>query len=269
VGKANDDADVLVIFGVTGDAAKVMTFHARYPLETRNPSNCPILAVAVDHRTTDDLPERAQDSTEATVRKLDHDVFDRLAARMSYLDRDFADTENCDKVVRAIQGMSEPVLCVKIPPAGSVRQLKGRPTRSGDGGVVVESPSAAVLRPLVNSPPNFKPPNFNLCVQKPRASSDRLLGWQARPRGCAPSLFHEDRPESGAHKVLRLHAALVGNALASADRDGVAEECRIVQSLLDNPPPAHSYQPGSWDRRQPFNPSPPTAAGANPGRGKS
>src|SRR5262245_38538273 len=228
-----------------------MTFHARYPLETRNPSNCPILAVAVDHRTTDDLPERAQDSTEATVRKLDHDVFDRLAARMSYLDRDFADTENCDKVVRAIQGMSEPVLCVKIQPAGSVRQLTGWPTRSGDGGVVVESP------------------NFNLCMQKPRASSDRLLAWQARPRGCAPSLFHEDRPESGAHKVLRLHAALVGNALASADRDGVAEECRIVQSLLDNPPPAHSCQPGSWDRRQPFNPSPPTAAGANPGRGKS
>ena len=43
------DADVLVIFGITGDLAKVMTFQALYRLEKRNLLNCPIVGVAADH----------------------------------------------------------------------------------------------------------------------------------------------------------------------------------------------------------------------------
>jgi glucose-6-phosphate 1-dehydrogenase len=29
-------------------------------------------------------------------------------------------------------------------------------------------------------------------------------------------------------------------------QDGVEEQWRIVQPLLDNPPPVHAYAPGSW-----------------------
>ncbi len=43
-----------------------------------------------------------------------------------------------------------------------------------------------------------------------------------------------------------LHAALIGNPTRFARQDGVEEEWRIVQPLLDNPPPVHTYQPGSW-----------------------
>ena len=38
-----DPADVLVVFGITGDLAKVMTFHSLYRLEQRGLLNCPIV----------------------------------------------------------------------------------------------------------------------------------------------------------------------------------------------------------------------------------
>ena len=44
-------ADRLVIFGITGDLAKVMTFRSLYRLEQRGLLDCPILGVAVDDWT--------------------------------------------------------------------------------------------------------------------------------------------------------------------------------------------------------------------------
>ena len=43
-----------------------------------------------------------------------------------------------------------------------------------------------------------------------------------------------------------LHAALTGNPTRFTRQDGVEEKWRIMQPLLDNPPPVHPYQPGSW-----------------------
>ena len=49
------DADVLVIFGISGDLAKVMTFRSLYRLEARELLDCPIVGVAVDDWSHDDL----------------------------------------------------------------------------------------------------------------------------------------------------------------------------------------------------------------------
>ena len=46
-------ADVLVIFGITGDLARVMTFRSLYRLELRGLLDCPIVGVAVDDWTLD------------------------------------------------------------------------------------------------------------------------------------------------------------------------------------------------------------------------
>ena len=61
-GGASDQrpADVLVIFGITGDLAKVMTFRSLYRLEPRGLLDCPIVGVAVDDWTVDQLSERAE-----------------------------------------------------------------------------------------------------------------------------------------------------------------------------------------------------------------
>ena len=61
----HEPADVLVVFGITGDLAKVMTFNSLYRLEQRGLLDCPIVGVAVDDWTVDDLRERARTSIEA------------------------------------------------------------------------------------------------------------------------------------------------------------------------------------------------------------
>ena len=54
-------ADVFVVFGITGDLARVMTFRSLYRLERRGLLDCPIVGVAVDDWTLDQLIERARD----------------------------------------------------------------------------------------------------------------------------------------------------------------------------------------------------------------
>jgi glucose-6-phosphate 1-dehydrogenase len=55
-------ADVFAIFGITGDLAKVMTFRSLYRLERRGLLDCPIVGVAGDDWTVEQLVERARDS---------------------------------------------------------------------------------------------------------------------------------------------------------------------------------------------------------------
>ena len=61
-------ADVLVVFGITGDLAKVMTFRSLYRLESRGLLNCPIVGVAGDDWTLEQLREHARECIEGTRR---------------------------------------------------------------------------------------------------------------------------------------------------------------------------------------------------------
>src|SRR5262245_6886246 len=109
-------ADILVIFGITGDLAKVMTFRSLYRLERRGLLDCPILGVAVDDWTEDQLAERARSSIEGTGETLDQAVFDRLAARFRYVAGDFGEAATYARVAEAIKGAESPVFYLEIPP---------------------------------------------------------------------------------------------------------------------------------------------------------
>ena len=74
-------ADVLVIFGITGDLAKRMTLRALYRLEARGLLDCPIVGVAVDDWTPERLREHADDAIAASGEHVDPKIFARLAAR--------------------------------------------------------------------------------------------------------------------------------------------------------------------------------------------
>src|SRR5512133_743749 len=84
-------ADVFVVFGITGDLAKVMTFHSLYRLEQRGLLDCPIVGVAVDDWTVDQLKERARESIAASGEQLDPEIFERFANRLSYVEGDFGE----------------------------------------------------------------------------------------------------------------------------------------------------------------------------------
>src|SRR6476620_11331570 len=109
-------ADVLVVFGITGDLAKVMTFRSLYRLERRGLLDCPIVGVAVDDWTVDQLRARAKESIVVTGEQLDETVFDRLAARFSYVSGDFGDDATYKRVADAIESFERPVFYLEIPP---------------------------------------------------------------------------------------------------------------------------------------------------------
>jgi glucose-6-phosphate 1-dehydrogenase len=134
--------DVLVIFGITGDLAKVMTFHSLYRLEARGLLTGPIVGVAVDDWTVDQLVERARESIVGTGEKLKKNVFDRLAARFAYVQGDFTDSAMYKRVGKAIKGAKRPVFYLEIPPFlfGTVVKGLAEAGLTKDARVVVEKP---------------------------------------------------------------------------------------------------------------------------------
>jgi glucose-6-phosphate 1-dehydrogenase len=134
--------DVLVVFGITGDLAKVMTFRSLYRLEARGLLDCPIVGVAVDDWSLDDLKERARTSIEGTGEKIDEAVFDRFAERLSYVSGDFTDPATYERVGAAIDGTTTPVFYLEIPPFLFGRVVKELHDAGLTGGarIVVEKP---------------------------------------------------------------------------------------------------------------------------------
>jgi len=135
-------ADVLVIFGITGDLAKVMTFRSLYRLEKRGLLNCPIVGVAIDDWKIDHLRQRARDSIEATGEQLDPKMYDRLAARLSYVQGSFDDSATFDRVADAIKGAELPAFYLEIPPFlfGTVVEGLTAAGLTGNARIVVEKP---------------------------------------------------------------------------------------------------------------------------------
>jgi glucose-6-phosphate 1-dehydrogenase len=135
-------ADVLTIFGITGDLAKKMTFHALYRLEARGKLDCPIVGVAIDEWTTEQLREHARKSIAATVEDPDEDVFGRLAARFSYVQGDYGDAATFKGVAEAIGEAQRPVFYLEIPPSlfGTVVHGLGEAGLTENAHVVIEKP---------------------------------------------------------------------------------------------------------------------------------
>jgi glucose-6-phosphate 1-dehydrogenase len=109
-------ADVLVIFGITGDLAKVMTYRSLYRLERRGLLDCPIVGVAAEDWTVNHVRDRARESIVAGGEQLDEEVFERLAMRLAYISGDFADAQTFERVASAISGAQAPVFYLEIPP---------------------------------------------------------------------------------------------------------------------------------------------------------
>jgi glucose-6-phosphate 1-dehydrogenase len=139
----SENADCLVIFGVTGDLARKMTFRALYRLEARKRLDCPIFGVG--RRTDwghDTLRARARESIEETVEEFEEQVFRRLAKRMKFVSGDYTDPQTYKKLGEALEGRKRPVYYLEIPPSVFATVVRGL----GDAGmtdsarVVVEKP---------------------------------------------------------------------------------------------------------------------------------
>jgi glucose-6-phosphate 1-dehydrogenase len=118
-------ADLLVIFGISGDLAKLMTFRSLYRLERRGLLDCPIIGVAVDPWSDDDLRTHARAAIEGTGEPIDEAVFERFSARLSYLQGDFADAGTYARLAGVMGSAGTPVFYLEIPPALFARVIAG------------------------------------------------------------------------------------------------------------------------------------------------
>jgi glucose-6-phosphate 1-dehydrogenase len=148
-GKTEREADALVIFGITGDLARKMTFRSLYRLERRGLLPCPVIGVAVDDWTADELRRRARESIEGAGEQLDERVFDAFAGKLSYVSGDFSDQKTYKRLAGALSQLENPAFYLEIPPslfATVVEGLSKAGLVSSGERVVVEKPFGHDLR---------------------------------------------------------------------------------------------------------------------------
>jgi glucose-6-phosphate 1-dehydrogenase len=111
-----DPGDVLVVFGISGDLARKMTFRSLYRLERRRLLDARIVGVALDDWSDADLRAHARAALAADGEHVERPVFDRLARRLSYLRGDFADAGTFTRVAAAVGDARSPVFYLEVPP---------------------------------------------------------------------------------------------------------------------------------------------------------
>ena len=122
---AGADVDALVIFGVTGDLAREMTFQALYRLERRELLRFPIVGVARKQLDDDGLRSLARESIEASGEQPDERVLDALARRLAYVQGDLDDGATYERVGRALGDARRPAFYLATPPSLFARVVAG------------------------------------------------------------------------------------------------------------------------------------------------
>ncbi len=293
-------ADVFVIFGITGDLAKVMTFDSLYRLERRGLLSCPIVGVAANDWSVEELRNHTRTAIEACGEGIDEDVFARFAARLSYVSGDFGDQTPYERLARAVGDARTTVFYLEIPPFlfGPVIKGLSEAGLTKTGRVVVEKPfghDLASARALAEEIHQYIDRHYVSCVQITIAESfgvedrghfydpvgalrdvvvNHLMQVVAAAAMEPPSSGEADvfkdalvsvysRVPEPSQLVVKLDPTTGVRMLVEAQRHETAEpeqinmdmefaaeggeRCwRVMQPLLDNPPPVHPYAKGSW-----------------------
>lgn len=131
-----------MVFGITGDLARKMTFPALYRLEARGALNCPIVGVASTPHSTEELASRARRAIVESGQRVDDAVFGRLARRLTYLAGDVTEPELYKALAIQLSAARRPLYYLEMPPflfAAIVDRLDAAGL-IGDGRVAVEKP---------------------------------------------------------------------------------------------------------------------------------
>ena len=139
---AEQQSDVLVVFGITGDLARKMTLPALYRLEAANRLDCPIVGVALEDWSVDKLRQTMRKAVQAVEQQVDERALQRLADRMDYLHGDFKDAGLYQDLAERLRGSARPLFYLEIPPslfADVVDRLQGAGLTQ-DARVLIEKP---------------------------------------------------------------------------------------------------------------------------------
>jgi len=134
-------ADALVFFGATGDLAYKKIFPALQAMTRRNELDMPVIGVARGGWTVDRLRERVRDSLTSNG-CFDAQTFDRLCARLCYIDGDYQDAATYARLKQALGAAQYPLHYLAIPPSMFATVIHGlaRAGCAANARVVVEKP---------------------------------------------------------------------------------------------------------------------------------
>lgn len=135
-------ADALVLFGVTGDLARKRLFAALYDLAAAGRLEMPVVGVASRDWDDDTLRQMAREAVEASGDEIDGEVLDRLTSRLCYVAGDYRHPSTYAEIGRRLDGRSNPVFYLAIPPGLFDDVVEGLATAglANGGRVVLEKP---------------------------------------------------------------------------------------------------------------------------------
>ncbi len=135
-------ADALVFYGATGDLAYKSIFPALQRLIRRGALDVPVVAIAKQGWTLEQLRERARDSLEKHGGGVDPDAFARLLSLLRYVDGDYESPATFEALREALGGASRAVHYMAIPQAlfGLVGSQLARAGLTRGARLVIEKP---------------------------------------------------------------------------------------------------------------------------------
>ena len=135
-------SDLLVMFGASGDLAKKKLFPAVYRLEARGRLGVPVIGVALDDWSDDELRAHARAAILEDAGSIDEAVFDRLAASMTYVSGDYADPATFESLKSHAGAAQHPIFHLAIPPSMFATVANGIASVGLDAGarLIIEKP---------------------------------------------------------------------------------------------------------------------------------
>ncbi|MFE6937508.1 glucose-6-phosphate dehydrogenase [Streptomyces sp. NPDC057699] len=110
-------ADVLVVFGLSGDLARKMLLPALYRLTESGRLSVPVIGVAAVDWDDDTLREHAREAVAAAGTDIDEAVFARFAQGLSLVTGDFTDGATFARLREAVAGFAFVTYYMAIPPS--------------------------------------------------------------------------------------------------------------------------------------------------------
>jgi glucose-6-phosphate 1-dehydrogenase len=139
-------ADVLVLFGATGDLAKKKLFPALYEMEATGELEIPVFAVASSKWSQEEFKVRASSSIRerkaALEEPVNEDVLNKLLGKLFLVVGDYKDPLTFTKLREALTGFNLPVIYLAIAPGmfTDVTQGLANVNLTASARVVVEKP---------------------------------------------------------------------------------------------------------------------------------
>ena len=136
-------SDALVFFGMTGDLAHKKIFPALYEMTKRGELRVPVVGVASNDWSREQLLDRARDGIDKFGGGVDDEqAFTKLADSMSYVDGDYNDLGTFEQLFTALGGAKRPAHYLAIPPSlfPTVVENLGKSGCAKDARVIIEKP---------------------------------------------------------------------------------------------------------------------------------